>query len=253
MRKWNLIQVLCLGFFLLGVPRHSDAQSQTITFDESKWNSVVNHKLYRGGSGNTLRDSDFGVDFVIAYGEMYITSSPPLGRMLFFSPIITSTGTTDPSGKVVVRFTNAQERIRLKLSHDEHEVNPPSYMRVSFYREHNTTGLLSTEEVPWNGGAFSNVIHTNESSGIKEVVIETKYAENNLDEVEFEEMGSVPALTGFNFDAAQCRAGPSKGPLMRAATARFPAAFSTAGRMRSATAILQVWTRWAIKRDRCGW
>ena len=36
------------------------SQSGTIDFEDSKWNSVIGHKLYRGGPNNTLTDSEMG-------------------------------------------------------------------------------------------------------------------------------------------------------------------------------------------------
>jgi len=54
-----------------------------------------------------------------------------MGRTLFFSPIISSNGTTDEVGRVLIQFSNSKGRVKLDVSHDEHEVHSPAYMPMS--------------------------------------------------------------------------------------------------------------------------
>ncbi len=184
--------VFSLSMLLLfSQPAYS--QSGTIDFEDSKWNSVIGHKLYRGGPNNTLTDSEMGVDFIISYGEMMVEDVYLMGRMLFFSPIITSNGTTDDVGRVLIRFSNLKERVKLDVSHDYTEVHSPAYMTVKFYRSHDPNNPLYSEDVPWNSGAFTEVEYSNTTDGIQMVIVDTKYAENNIDNIEFTEMGGTPS------------------------------------------------------------
>lgn len=186
----HILSAISLLSVLLLLTGTAGAQSGLITFEESKWNPVVGVRLYHGGPANTLTDPDYGVSFIIAYGEMNVTSMGPGLRSLFFSPIITSNGTTDGSGMVVIRFTTAKERVQLKLSHDEHPVHTPDYMKVAYYSDLASTDLLYFESIPWNSGAYSHVMYANASSGIRSVVVTSMYAENNLDNLEFVQLGT---------------------------------------------------------------
>ncbi|MBN2028873.1 T9SS type A sorting domain-containing protein [bacterium] len=177
------------------------SQSGTIDFEDSKWSSVVGSKLYRGGPNNTLSDQTLGVDFVIAYGEMWVTNVVGMGRMLFFSPIITSNGTIDDVGRVLIQFSSLKESVKLDVSHDYQEVHSPAYMTVKYYRDLNPNNPLYSEDIPWNGGAFTTVNYSNSTDGIQMVIVDTKYAENNLDNLEFTELGSGPSQAGtFDFN-----------------------------------------------------
>lgn len=177
----------------MSIYRVGYTQSGIIDFEDQKWMSVVGHKLYRGGPNNTLTDQEMGVDFIVSYGEMWVTNVYGMGRMLFFSPIISTTSTTDDLGRVLIQFSNQKEWVKLKVSHDPTPVSSPDYMTVKFYRDYDPNNSLHTVDVPWNGGAFTDVEYSNASDGIQMVIIETKYAENNLDNLEFTEMGAGPS------------------------------------------------------------
>jgi hypothetical protein len=190
-----LLRGLGVLLCMLLVCSNSIAQSGLITFEESMWSSVIGTKLYHGGPSNTLTDASLGVSFIVAYGEMVVTSMGVGLNSLFFSPYITSNSTMDVSGMVVIRFTNAKEHVSLKVSHDEHPAHTPDYMKVSFYGSTGATNLLYSENIPWNSGAYSVVSYDNASTGIREVVVNSMYMENTLDNLEFTQLG-----TAYSFD-----------------------------------------------------
>lgn len=169
------------------------SQSGSIDFEDSKWSSVVGHRLYHGGPDNTLTDQEMGADFIIAYGEMMVQSVTGMGRMLFFSPIISSNGTTDDVGRVLIQFDNSKQSVQLDVSHDYTEVHTPASMTVKFYKNTSPVDPLHTESIPWNSGAFTTVEYTNSTDGIQMVIVDTKYAENNIDNIEFTAAGGEPS------------------------------------------------------------
>jgi hypothetical protein len=192
--------LFCLAWLLIPAGEGT-AQSGTIDFNSSQWSSLVGQVLYRGGPANTLSDSQNGVDFIVTYGAMNITAGTPTGYMLFFSPIIPSHG-TDQSGQVQIRFSTAKRRVALKVSHDEHPVHTPYYTTVKFYRDFNAVNALATVDIDWNSGRFSTAEHIDTDTGIRMAVVTTMFAENNIDDVAFEQLDSShPNLQQtFSFD-----------------------------------------------------
>ncbi len=198
----------CLFLFviiLMGVTQIAFTQSGTIDFEDSKWNSVVGYKLYNGGANNTLTDQAMGVDFIIAKGEMWVTNMQGMGKMLFFSPYITSLSQYDESGRVVIRFSSLKERVKIEVSHDSQPMQGCSYddayMSVKFFKDYEPTNPLYSEIVPKSQSSFLEVEYSNNSDGIKMVIINTKWMENNVDDIEFTEMGAGPASSvAFDFN-----------------------------------------------------
>ncbi len=192
---------ICITLFLLGFCA-SALFGGTIDFNGSDWTAIRGVKLYRGGPNNTLTDPVNSVDFIIAYGEMFIENDfLHGGNWLFLSPIISANGTTDPRGRVVIRFSDTKSRVKLEASHDPTEVNTPAYMQVVFYKDHNPVNPLHSVEVPWNSGAFTDVEYSNNTDGIRMVIINTMYAENTIDNIEFDDMGSGSDIPDkFDFD-----------------------------------------------------
>ncbi len=192
--------LICLAGLMIHAPE-GRAQSGTIDFNSSQWSSLVGQVLYHGGPANTLSDAPNGVDFIVTYGEMNITAAYPTGYMLFFSPIIPSHG-NDEAGQVQIRFSTPKKRVRLKVSHDEHPVHTPYYTTVKFYRDFNASNALATVDVEWNSGRFTTAEHSDQADGIRMVVVTTMFAENNIDDVEFEQLDSSepPLQQAFPFD-----------------------------------------------------
>jgi hypothetical protein len=196
--------VLLSLIMILSMDQAGYGQTGVINFNQSKWTSLIGQKLYHGGPSNTLTDTENGVEFIVTYGSMNITAGYPTGGMLFFSPIIAA-GNNDESGQVSIRFSALKTRVKLQVSHDEHPVHTPYYTVVKFYRDHTPSNPLQTVDVPWNSGAFSNVEYSNSSAGIMMVVVTTMFAENNIDNIEFDAMEtSLPEGTfAFNDGTAQ--------------------------------------------------
>ena len=194
-----------LVIILMGVTQIAFTQSGTIDFEDSKWNSVVGYKLYNSGPNNTLTDQTMGVDFIIAKGEMWVTNMQGMGKMLFFSPYITSLSQYDESGRVVIRFSTLKERVKIEVSHDSQSMQGCSYddayMSVKFFKDYDPTNPLYSEIVPKSQSSFLDVEYSNNSDGIKMVIINTKWMENNVDDIEFTEMGAGPASSvAFDFN-----------------------------------------------------
>ncbi|MFO7889770.1 MAG: fibronectin type III domain-containing protein [bacterium] len=190
---------------LMGSTRTAYTQSGTINFEDSKWNSVVGTKLYNGGPNNTLTDQAMGTDFIIAKGEMWVTNTQGMGRMLFFSPQISSLNESDESGRVVIRFSSLKERVKIEVSHDSQPMQGSSYddayMSVKFFKDYDPSNPLYSEIVPKSQSSFLEVEYSNNSDGIKMVIINTKWMENNVDDIEFTEMGAGPASSvAFDFN-----------------------------------------------------
>ncbi|MDM7925999.1 MAG: FlgD immunoglobulin-like domain containing protein [bacterium] len=198
--RFSSAGVLCLACLLFPAAETA-AQSGTIDFNSSQWSSLVGQVLYRGGPANTLTDAANGVDFIVTYGAMNITAAYPTGYMLFFSPIIPSHG-NDQAGQVQIRFSTAKRRVSLRVSHDEHPVHTPYYTTVKFYRDFNASNALATVDVEWNSGRFTTAEHSDQADGIRMVVVTTMFAENNIDDVEFEQLDSSepPLQQAFTFD-----------------------------------------------------
>lgn len=198
--RFSAAGVFCLAFFLLR-PADAAAQSGTIDFNGSNWAALTGQVLYRGGPANTLTDGANGVDFIVTYGAMNITAAYPTGYMLFFSPIIPSQG-NDQAGQVQIRFSTAKRRVALKVSHDEHPVHTPYYTTVKFYRDFNASNALATVDIDWNSGRFSTAEHSDQVDGIRMAVVTTMFAENNIDDVTFEQLDSSepPLQQAFSFD-----------------------------------------------------
>ncbi|MBN2357151.1 choice-of-anchor D domain-containing protein [candidate division KSB1 bacterium] len=171
-------------------------QSTVITFDEQRYRSVAGQRLYRGGP-NTLIDNEAGLDYYVAYGEMYIN---PFNNdyMMYFTPFIG--GVQDPRGRIVITFNQLQRYVRVEVSTDFTPIQTPAYLRVAFYKNTTPTDALYFQD----GGG--NVSCTNEIDGIKMVIVSTHFAENNIEELEFLGLGastrpapgSIFALTSYD-------------------------------------------------------
>ena len=160
------------------------AQSNIITFDEQRYKDVSGQLLYRGGP-NTLTDTQLGLDFYIAFGSMKIT--PFNGDyMLYFTPFIGSAA--DPRGRIVITFNNLQQYVRIDVSTDGTPVQTPAYLRVSYYRSTDPSNPLYYLD----GGG--NIEYTNDSEGIKMLIVDTHFAENDIEELEIIPLGENPVL-----------------------------------------------------------
>ncbi|HEX9934936.1 MAG TPA: hypothetical protein VGB38_07030, partial [bacterium] len=192
--KWGV--VLLLSFCLCkGI---GFAQTKTITFDEPKWAALQGHKYYRGGPANTMTDTELGVSFIIVYGEMVIVYPAPLTRMLFFSPIISSNGTTDNRGRIHIQFQNSIKRFKFQGSHSLEAAHYPALMTASFYQGDATGSPLQSLEVTDNVIRYYE--YSNSTVGIKTVVIETQFWENNIDNIEFEDLSGTTTNVQFAFN-----------------------------------------------------
>ncbi|NQT27753.1 carbohydrate binding domain-containing protein [candidate division KSB1 bacterium] len=190
--KSNKIIFIVLALILFS---HLTVFSETITinFDEQRYKDIANTKFYRGGP-NTLIDPVAGLDFYIAYGEMfvdpYIVQSAPIiyNFRLWFSPKITATNPdrTDPMSRIVITFDNLQQYVRVDgdLGLGESLSNP--YTRISFYKDTSPNNPLYTVD------NLQTVEYTNTQYGIKMVIVDSKFLENYLDELEFTALGGDP-------------------------------------------------------------
>ena len=170
-----------------------------ITFAEDRYKSVAGTRLYRGGP-NTLIDTEMGLDFYVAYGDMQVMHSTGVDYELAFSPY-TPSG-TDPRGRIVITFNNLQQYVRIDVATDGTPIHSPAYLRTSYYRDTDPSNPLYTED----GGG--NIEYTNTDTGIKMLIVDTHYAENGIDELEFLAFGgqteshpnpvSLIALSGFH-------------------------------------------------------
>jgi hypothetical protein len=178
--RWLILSVLAVTLFInTGI-----LSAHKITFDESRYVAVYNQLLYRGGP-NTLIDTELNLDFYVAYGEMYITRVAHVGwynYMLYFTPYTPSV--TDPVGRVVITFDNLQQYVRIDVSTDGTPVHDNAYLRVSYYKDTNPTNPIYTHD-----GPGQNIEYTDAQNGIKMLIVDTKYAENNIEELEFYELG----------------------------------------------------------------
>ena len=173
--------------------------SNIITFAEDRYKAIAGQRLYRGGM-NTLIDAVFGLDFYVAYGDMMIMQTTGSDYALAFSPY-TPSG-EDPRGRIVITFNNLQEYVRIDVSTDGTPIHQPAYLRVSWYASTQPENPLHTKD----GGG--NIEYTNTDVGIKMLIVDTHYAENDIDELEFRalEGGSNPkpmptgliALSGYH-------------------------------------------------------
>ena len=177
------------------------SQSGIITFDEQRYNEIRDVRLYRGGP-NTITDPVMGLNFYVAYGEMYITRFNDR-NMLFFSPFTPTT--TDPVGRVVIQFDNLKEYVRVKASHDLTPVHASPYFTVKFYKDYDPSNPLASTTGSWE--SWPSYECSNTTSGIKMIIVDTKFAENNIDKIEFTELGggspgpaptNLIALNGYN-------------------------------------------------------
>ncbi|MBN2103683.1 T9SS type A sorting domain-containing protein [bacterium] len=189
----------CLIGIILILSGSYRADAHTITFDEDRYKAVYNAYLWRGGS-NTLTDTWFGLNFFVAYGEMYVTRLAHVGwynYMLFFSPKIPSGW--DPRGRVVITFDEQQRYVRIDASSDFHPVGDPAtaYFRISFYRNTNPVNPLYT-----GGNDDTGVEYTNTDVGIKMLIVDTHYTENNIEELEFYALdAALPDIIVTNIEA----------------------------------------------------
>ncbi|MFC1569039.1 sugar-binding protein [bacterium] len=155
--------------------------AHTITFDEQRYKDVAGTKLYRGGP-NTLFDTQLGLDFYVAYGQMEIVNFQSGGLdnyMLYFTPFISSPPTTDPLSRIVITFNELQRYVRINLGTDGTPVHANPYLRVSYYKSTQPSNALYFED----GGG--NIEYTNTTDGIKMLIVDTKFAENDIFELEF--------------------------------------------------------------------
>ncbi|MFC1502384.1 hypothetical protein ACFL6A_03125, partial [bacterium] len=158
--------------------------AETITFDEPRYVAVAGVHLYRGGP-NTLIDPVSKLNFYVAYGEMYVTRVSHVGwynYMLYFTPYYPSG--TDPAGRVVITFDELQQYVRIDVSTDGTPVHDNAYLRVSYYKDTNPENPIYTHD-----GPGENIEYTDTQNGIKMLIVDTKYAENNIEELEFYELG----------------------------------------------------------------
>lgn len=169
-----------------------------ITFAEDRYKAIYGQRLYRGGP-NTLIDTEFGLSFYIAYGDMMILNTTALNYHLAFSPN-TPSG-QDPRGRIVITFNNQQEYVRIKLTTDGIPIHQPAYLRVSYYRDTSPTNPLYSQD----GGG--NIEYTDTNTGIKMLIVDTHFEENTIDEIEFRQLGQAEtkptpttliALSGFH-------------------------------------------------------
>ncbi|MBN1351010.1 hypothetical protein JXJ21_16435 [candidate division KSB1 bacterium] len=166
-------------------------QSTIITFDEERYRNIRGQRIYHGGP-NTLIDTEAGLDYFVAFGEMYVTLSGT-DYMMFFSPLGASGW--DPRGRIVITFNELKQYVRIKVSSDYVPVHTPAYLRVAFYKNTTPTNPLYFED-----GA-GNIEHTSTENGIKMLIIDTHFTENNIHELEFIslEKSYIP-LSGTIFD-----------------------------------------------------
>ncbi|MBN2416056.1 T9SS type A sorting domain-containing protein [bacterium] len=169
-----------------------------ITFAEDRYKAVYGYRLYRGGP-NTLIDTEFGLDFYVAFGDMMILNTAALNYHLAFSPN-TPSG-PDPRGRIVITFNNKQEYVRIKLTTDGIPIHQPAYLRVSYFRDTNPTDPLYSHD------GSGTVEYTDTNTGIKMLIVDTHFEENTIDEIEFRQLGQAEtkptpstliALSGFH-------------------------------------------------------
>ncbi len=202
--EWMFVLITTLMLF----SRVEKLHSNIITFDESRYVAVYNQRLYHGGP-NTLIDQAMNLNFYVANGEMYITRLAHVGwydYMLYFTPFISDPPSTDPAGRVIITFDNLQRYVRIDVSTDYTPVHSNAYLRVAFYKDTSPNNPLYSED---GGGS---VEYTNTQNGIKMIIVDTKFAENNIEELEFydleepEEPEELDPPTGLvalsNYDGA---------------------------------------------------
>ncbi len=170
-----------------------------ITFAEDRYKNIAGYRLYRGGP-NTMTDTEFGLDFYVAYGDMMVMHTSGTNYQLAFSPY-TPAG-IDPRGRIVITFNNSQQYVRVKLSTDGTPIHQPAYLSVSYYQNTDPNNPVFS---PDGGG---NIEYTNTDVGIKMLIVDTHYAENDIDELEFllftgatqslPSPASLIALSGFH-------------------------------------------------------
>ncbi len=178
--------ITCLILMLLLLNKTGYPQSGTINFDAPEWLTLTDQKFFPEGPADTLSDKEKGVDFIVASGEMYLVADQPAGGKLFFSPVISAIDSTDKMGCLLIRFRNSKGRVLFKVSHDSVAIDQPPYMKVDFYKNYDENNPLYSMEVPWKGKADTLVEYSNINQGIKMVIINTRYAKNYLDSLEFQ-------------------------------------------------------------------
>ncbi|MBN1781011.1 T9SS type A sorting domain-containing protein [bacterium] len=159
-----------------------------ITFDEQRYIDVAGVKLTRLGP-NTMFDTELGLNYFVAFGQMEIVNFPSGGinnYMMYFTPYISSPFTVDPMGRIVITFDELQQYVRVRVGTDGMPVHPNAYLRVSFFKNTDPNNALFFKD----GGG--NVEHTDTNVGIKMVIVETKYAENDIFELEFLSFAQAP-------------------------------------------------------------
>jgi hypothetical protein len=165
------------------------SQSGIIDFEQQKWRDIEGVKLYRGGQYNTLIDTENGVDFFIAFGEMYIKHDANASNtFLFYSPIITATDPdiTDERGRIVIFFSNLKKRVKLKVTRAGSAVKPVAYLSVTFYKSEDPANPLYIVDAT---DGPEDVEYSNNTDGIKMVIVNSHFTENSIDNLEFTELG----------------------------------------------------------------
>ncbi|MBN2103039.1 carbohydrate binding domain-containing protein [bacterium] len=187
---WLHVSVLVLSLLIITGYLHA----HVITFDEQQYTDIANQEFYRGGP-NTIIDDVMGLEYRVDYGKMLILASlvqvqPPIMYKFYFyfTPFIS--GKKDPLCRIVITFNDLQQYVRILVSTDRC-CNPSDELYVTYYKNTNPNNPLYSGSL--KGAGCGNIEHTDTKNGIKMIIIETKFAENNIEEIEFIPLGESTA------------------------------------------------------------
>ena len=85
----------------------------------------------------------------------------------------------------MITFNNLQAYVRISLSTDGTGSHQPAGLRVSYFQDTSPTNALFTQD----GGG--NIEYTDANTGIKMLIVDTHFAENDIDEIEFRQLGQA--------------------------------------------------------------